>query len=83
MFSWIAANIGTILICLVLLLVVTAIIVCLVRDKKKGKPSCGGNCAHCAMSGSCHKQSPPGEAQSNAPPPYFSAGGYPWQTASL
>ena len=54
MFSWIAANIGTILICLVLLLVVTAIIVCLVRDKKKGKPSCGGNCAHCAMSGSCH-----------------------------
>lgn len=35
MFSWIAANIGTILICLVLLLVVTAIIVCLVRDKKK------------------------------------------------
>ena len=38
MFSWIAANIGTILICLVLLLVVTAIIVCLVRDKKKGKP---------------------------------------------
>lgn len=55
MFSWIAANIGTILICLVLLLVVTAIIVCLVRDKKKGKPSCGGNCAHCAMSGSCHK----------------------------
>ena len=56
MFSWIAANIGTILICLVLLLVVTAIIVSLVRDKKKGKPSCGGNCAHCAMSGSCHKQ---------------------------
>lgn len=56
MFTWIAANIGTILICLVLLLVVAAIIVSLVRDKKKGKSSCGGNCAHCAMSGSCHKQ---------------------------
>lgn len=55
MFSWIAANIGTILICLVLLLAVAAIVFVLVCDRKKGKSPCGGNCAHCAMSGSCHK----------------------------
>ena len=56
MFAWIAENIGTILICLGLITVVTAIIVKLIRDHKKGKSSCGCNCAHCAMAGSCHKK---------------------------
>ncbi len=56
MFAWIAENIVTILICLVLALVVTAIIVKLIRDRRKGKSSCGCNCAHCAMAGSCHKK---------------------------
>lgn len=56
MFAWISENIGTILICLGLIAVVTAIIVKLIRDHKKGKSSCGCNCAHCAMAGSCHKK---------------------------
>ena len=56
MFAWIAENIGTILICLGLIAVVTAIIEKLIRDHKKGKSSCGCNCAHCAMAGSCHKK---------------------------
>ncbi len=51
MFAWIAKNIGTILICLVLILIVAAIIRSIVRDKKAGKSSCGGNCSHCG--GSC------------------------------
>ena len=55
MLQWIGANLGTILICLVLLAIVTFIIVHLVRQKKQGKSSCGCNCAHCAMHGSCHK----------------------------
>ncbi len=55
MISWISQNIVTIIICLVLALIVTLIIVGLVRDKKKGKSSCGCNCANCAMRGSCHK----------------------------
>ena len=54
MLAWITENIGTILISAVLLLVVVLIIRKLVKDKKKGKSSCGCNCAHCAMSGSCH-----------------------------
>ena len=54
MLQWIGANLGTILICLVLLAIVTFIIVHLVRQKKQGKSSCGCNCAHCAMHGSCH-----------------------------
>ena len=28
----------------------------LIRDKRKGKNTCGCNCAHCAMAGSCHGQ---------------------------
>ena len=54
MLQWIGANLGTILICLALLAIVTFIIVHLVRQKKQGKSSCGCNCAHCAMHGSCH-----------------------------
>lgn len=54
MFAWISANIGTIIICAVLVLIVAAIIFKLVMDKRKGKSSCGCNCAHCAMSGTCH-----------------------------
>jgi len=56
MLTWFASNIGTILICAVLIAVVAAIIVSMRRDKKKGKSSCGGNCAHCAMGGACHSK---------------------------
>ena len=55
MFAWIAANIGTILVSAVLILIVALILHKLVKDKKKGKGSCGCNCAHCAMAGTCHK----------------------------
>ena len=56
MFAWIAENLATIIICLVLAVNVAAIIIGLVRNKKKGKSSCGCNCAHCAMAGSCHNK---------------------------
>lgn len=55
MLDWITENLSTIVVSLILLLVVAAIIRKLVRDKKKGKSSCGCNCAHCAMAESCHK----------------------------
>ena len=55
MLNWFTENLSTIIVSLVLVLIVAAIIRKLVRDKKKGKSSCGCNCAHCAMAGSCHK----------------------------
>ena len=55
MFSWLAANISTIVIGLVLAAIVAAIILKLVRDKKAGRSSCGCGCSACAMSESCHK----------------------------
>ena len=54
MFSWLAANISTIVIGLVLAAIVVAIILKLVRDKKAGRSSCGCGCSNCAMSGTCH-----------------------------
>ena len=47
-------NLGTILITLVLIAVVAAIIRSLHKNHCAGKTSCGCNCAHCAMAGSCH-----------------------------
>ena len=55
MLAWLSANIGTILISLALLAVVITVIAVMRKDKKKGKSTCGGNCGHCPMSGSCHK----------------------------
>ena len=54
--SFIIENLATILISLVLICIVSAIIASLVKNKKKGKSSCGCNCAHCAMAGSCHQK---------------------------
>ena len=48
------ANPGTILICIALVAVVALILYSLIRQHKQGKSSCGCNCAHCAMHGSCH-----------------------------
>ena len=55
MLDWFAANLGTILISLVLLVIVSLMVVYLLRQKKAGKSSCGANCAHCAMHGQCHE----------------------------
>ena len=54
MLQWLAENLGTILISAVLLAVTVSICVYLIRQKQKGKSTCGCNCAHCAMHGQCH-----------------------------
>lgn len=54
MLSWITGNVATVVICAVLIAVVAAVIGKIVRDRKKGKSSCGCGCANCAMNGSCH-----------------------------
>lgn len=49
-----ASILPTVLICIALTAVVGLIVFSLIRDKRKGKSSCGCNCAHCAMAGACH-----------------------------
>ena len=57
MFSWIGANLSTILISIVLIAIVTFISLSLIRQKRKS--SCGGNCAHCGAQ--CHSCHPKGQ----------------------
>ncbi|MCR5687593.1 MAG: FeoB-associated Cys-rich membrane protein [Lachnospiraceae bacterium] len=56
MTAWLAENLGTIIVSLILVLTVAAIIRKMVRDKKQGRTSCGGNCAHCSMCAGCHRK---------------------------
>ena len=56
MFAWIVENIGTIVVCAVLIGVVALIITIMVRNKKKGNSSCSCGCSGCAMSEHCHSK---------------------------
>lgn len=56
MLSWISENLATIIICIGLMAVVAAILVSMIRNRKKGKSSCGCGCADCPMGGACHSK---------------------------
>ena len=45
----------TAIICLALVAVLSAIIVNMIRNKKKGKSACSCGCSSCSMTGICHK----------------------------
>lgn len=47
---------GSIIVGLIVLAVVTLVIIKIVKDKRSGKSSCGGDCAHCGAC--CHKNTP-------------------------
>lgn len=53
--TWLMANIGTIVVAVILAIIVTAVIAKMVKNKKQGKSSCGCGCENCAMKGECHK----------------------------
>ena len=55
MFEFIADNVATIVTCAVLILIVAAIIIKLVRDKKHHRSSCSCGCGSCPNSEFCHK----------------------------
>lgn len=50
----IMANMGTIIVLIVLAAIVGGIIFFKVRDRKNGKCSCGGSCGCCPMGDKCH-----------------------------
>ncbi len=54
MLSWLSQNLANILVCLGLSLIIFAIVFCSVLNRRKGKRSCGCNCACCAMRETCH-----------------------------
>ncbi|MDE6149384.1 MAG: FeoB-associated Cys-rich membrane protein [Ruminococcus sp.] len=54
--SFIIENIGTIIIGLIVFVLIAGIVIKLVKDKRKGKTSCGCGCSNCPSSGICHKK---------------------------
>ena len=62
MFAWLSANLINIALIAVIVLITALLIRGMIRDRKAGKSSCGGNCASCgACSGcsACGKMCPP------------------------
>ncbi len=59
MFAWVVANAGTIIVLLVIAGYSFLVARKLIRDRRKGKTSCGCGCANCAMHGMCHKMNKP------------------------
>ena len=53
MLAWISANLASIVLTAVIVLIVGLLIFVMVRDKKAGKSSCGVSCASCASCGGC------------------------------
>ena len=56
MLDFFVNNWGTLLAGVIVLAVVILVIVKLIRDKKKGKKSCGCDCGHCTVSAGCHHE---------------------------
>ena len=53
MLNWLSANLVNIVLIAALVLIVGLLIRGMIRDKKAGKRSCGGNCACCASCSGC------------------------------
>ena len=54
MIDWLSSNIATIVTALVVAAMVLGAALSVIRDRKKGKSSCGCNCGCCPMSTACH-----------------------------
>ena len=52
---WIRENLGSIILLIFIVGLISAITVASIRAKKKGKSSCGCGCEHCAMKDKCHQ----------------------------
>ncbi|HHW21717.1 MAG TPA: FeoB-associated Cys-rich membrane protein [Clostridiaceae bacterium] len=55
MLDLIKANLSSIIVGAIVLLIVGAVVIKLIRDKKNHKSSCGACCSGCAMAKDCHK----------------------------
>ena len=53
MLAWLSANLINIALIAALVLIVGLLLRGMIRDKKAGKSSCGGNCAGCGACGAC------------------------------
>ncbi|MCR5510171.1 MAG: FeoB-associated Cys-rich membrane protein [Lachnospiraceae bacterium] len=55
--TWFVNNLGTIVVALVLIALVTVTVRSMLADKRQGKSSCGCRCSSCPMGSACHRAS--------------------------
>lgn len=51
--AWITANLANIAVAALLVAIVALAVRSMIRGRKAGKPSCGGNCASCSARAAC------------------------------
>ena len=68
MFAWLSANLINIVLIAVIALITGLLIRSMIRDKKAGKSSCGGNCAGCGACSGCSTCGTCGAMKSSATP---------------
>ena len=56
MLSWLHNNLGTVAVCVGLAILLGAVAIHMIKEKKQGKSSCGCGCEGCALSEQCHPQ---------------------------
>ncbi len=56
MIEFLSANLGTIVVFLVVIAVVGFVTAKLIKDKKSGRSSCGCGCENCQSADICHKK---------------------------
>ncbi len=54
MINFLQNNLGTIVVLLILVAVVSLVIIKMIKDKKSGKKSCNCGCGGCPLKDSCH-----------------------------
>lgn len=55
MLNFITSNLASIITGIIVSVIIGAVVIKLIHDKKNHKSSCGAGCAGCPMSGNCHK----------------------------
>jgi len=56
MLPWLSANLINIVLIVLIAAITGLLIRSLIRDRKAGKSSCGGNCASCGACGGCARE---------------------------
>lgn len=54
--KWFIENLGTLIVCVVLVAGVVLAIVRMVKNKKRGETCCSRGCSSCPMNGKCDKE---------------------------
>ncbi len=68
MLAWLSANLINIVLVAVIVLIVAWLIRGMLRDRKAGKRSCGGNCAGCGACSGCSACGQCGAMKTARPP---------------